>query len=50
MKMYFWIYLVVFIIVTPLFIYDMYVKKKINITFVIAVVLLFIFYKNFFKK
>jgi len=50
MKMYFWIYLVVFIIVSPLFIYDMYVKKRLNFTFVVAIFLLIIFYRNFFKK
>lgn len=50
MKLSVWIYLGVFILVTPLFIYDMYAQKKINFTFIIAIIALIYFFTPFFKK
>lgn len=50
MKVFVWLYIVVFVILTPLFIYDMYVEKKINISFIVGLFLLFIFYNQFFNK
>lgn len=50
MKILFWIYLVLFLILTPLFIYDMYVNRKLNFTVIALFVLLFAFYGRAFKK
>lgn len=49
MKVFVWIYLVIFIILTPLFIYDMYVEKSINFSFVVGIILLFYFFSSYFK-
>lgn len=40
------IYLVIYILVLPLFLYDMYVEKTINITFIVATILLVSFLKG----
>lgn len=49
MKVFFWIYTGLFLILTPLFIYDMYVKRQINFTVIILFILLFTFYDRAFK-
>ncbi len=50
MKLFVWIYLIIFILVSPLFIYDMYVQKHINFTFIVALILLVYFLNQFFKE
>jgi len=50
MKVFYWIYVALFIILTPLFIYDMYVERSINFTFVASFLLIFVLYNQTYKK
>jgi len=50
MKIFYWIYVILFIIITPLFIYDMYVEGNVNFAFVAGFILIFILYKQTFKQ
>lgn len=45
-----WIYLIIFVLVTPLFILDMYERGSVNITFIVAIVLLITFLSKAFKN
>lgn len=49
MKIFFWIYIGIFILTSPLFIYDMYVERRVNFTFIAGFILIFVFYKQTFK-
>lgn len=50
MKVFFWIYVGLFIVLTPLFIYDMYTERGVNFLFIGAFLLIFVFYKQTFKN
>jgi len=49
MKVFFWIYTGLFLLLTPLFIYDMYVERQFNFTVIILFILLFTFYDRAYK-
>lgn len=50
MKIFFWIYVGLFILTSPLFIYDMYVERSVHLTYIAAFLLIFVFYKQTFKE
>jgi len=50
MKVFFWIYVGLFLILSPLFIYDMYVERSVNFTFIAFFLLIFVLYNQSFKK
>ncbi|GAK07812.1 hypothetical protein JCM19038_1557 [Geomicrobium sp. JCM 19038] len=49
MKIFFWIFLGALVLLTPLFIYDMVQRQSINISFVLMIILCFVFYTRAFK-
>lgn len=49
MKVVFWIYLGILILTSPLFIYDMYVERRLNFTFALQLVIITVAYFQIFK-